>query len=67
MKTFYIVQFHENRWSFVGNVPSSLRNGYGKPEAYHSKRDAEDSAFANGYPLVQEAVLVSGYGAKDWT
>ena len=58
MENFYIVEYALNRWSFAGNVPSSLRNGYGKPETYNSKRDAEDSAFANGYPFVEEAALV---------
>ena len=58
MRNFYIVQYAENRWSFIGNVPATLRNGYGKPETYASKRDAEDSAFSNGYVGVEEAALV---------
>ena len=66
MDNFYIVQYAENRWSFVGKVPPSLRGGYGKPITYHSKRDAEDAAFHNGYPFVEDAALVSSYGAKEW-
>jgi len=58
MTNFYIVQHDENRWSFIGNVPAPLRDGYGKPCTYPSKRDAEEAAFWNGHPFVEEAALV---------
>lgn len=57
MDNFYLVEYAQNRWSFYGAVPASLRNGYGKPETYHSKQDALNSAFHNGYPFVEEAAI----------
>jgi hypothetical protein len=66
MKIFYVAEFAEGRWSFIGNVPDPLRNGYGKPETFSSKEDALSSAFHNGYPFVEEAALVSKYAAQEW-
>jgi hypothetical protein len=60
------VQHGDDRWSFAGAIPPCLRNGYGKPETYNSKQDALDAAFWNGYDFIQEAALVSSYGASEW-
>jgi hypothetical protein len=57
VEKFYLVKHEEGRWSFVGNVPIPLMN-----EMYHSRQDAEDAAFANGYPWIERATMVTFYG-----
>ena len=57
MDKFYIVEMGQDRWTFLGNVPDCLRSGYGKPQTYHSKGDAELAAYSNGYPDIEVAAV----------